>query len=464
MASPAAGAGAVAGTGAAAAAATPSPASAPAAAPLTRVALARLLALLAPESRAMSISVGTLLVTTGISLVFPAAIGHILDASLHAPGAGLAPGAVAGGLLALFALQSALIVLRGALLAVSGERMAARLRKELFRCVLSQEAAWFDAQRTGDIANRLSADAAVVQKALSTNVANGLRSAAMVLGGVGALFWLSPALALLSLCLIPPVALGGMAYGRYLQGQQAAVQAALGRSMQVADEAVGNLRTVRSFAAEGAAARAFGGAVDAAYAEARRIGLVAAGFDGAVHMAANLALVAVLAYGGQLVASGALSASDLTAFLMYSLYTGFNISNLSSVYTELKRAAGAAARIFDIIDRTPAMPLARSPAFWSGRPEAAAEEEAAAAAGAPVPSPDDDAALVVAGDASPLLRRAPAPLRGAALFAVSARSARRLPAVRGEVVFDRVSFAFPSRPGAPVLRDFSLRIPAGAAI
>jgi ABC-type multidrug transport system fused ATPase/permease subunit len=214
----------------------------------------RLADLVRPEWRAMSVSMATLAVTTGISLVFPAAIGQVLDASLLvdavAGGDGGArfggPTVVAGGLIALFAVQSALVVLRGALLSVSGERMAARLRKELFRAVLSQEVAWFDGQRAGDLTNRLSADAAVVQKALSTNIAYGLRSVGMVAGGTAALVAISPSLAALSLGLIPPVALGGMAYGRYLQTQQAAVQAALGRSMAVAEETVSNVRTVRA--------------------------------------------------------------------------------------------------------------------------------------------------------------------------------------------------------------------------
>ncbi len=91
--------------------------------------------------------------------------------------------------------------------------------------------------------------------------------------------------------------------------------------------------------------------VDDSYMKARRIGIVSAAFDGAIHMAANASVVAVLWYGGELVSSGALSPGDLTAFLMYSLTTGFNISNISSVYTELKRADGAASRIYDIVER-----------------------------------------------------------------------------------------------------------------
>ena len=56
---------------------------------------------------------------------------------------------------------------------------------------------------------------------------------------------------------------------------------------------------------------------------------------------------------------------------MYSLYMGINLSSLSSVYTELKRASGAAERVFEICDRVPPLPIAagevRDPAsVWVG--------------------------------------------------------------------------------------------------
>ena len=38
--------------------------------------------------------------------------------------------------------------------------------------------------------------------------------------------------------------------------------------------------------------------------------------------------MAVLWYGGNQISGGAMSAGDLTAFLMYSLYTGFNLVDL----------------------------------------------------------------------------------------------------------------------------------------
>lgn len=435
---------------------------------LTQVHLKRLMQLIKPEARPLAVSVATLGATTAISLLFPYAIGQILDVALR-PDALWSPASISVGLLGLFCVQSAMIVLRSSLLSISGERMSAAIRRDLFRSMLAQETAFFDKARTGDLINRLSADIVVLQKALTANVATGLRSAAMVAGGAVMLTVLSPKLALLSLALIPPVVIGGVSYGRYVAGQQKAVQASLGRTMEVAEEVLANLRTVRLFAGEARAAAGFSAAVNHSYALARRIGIVAGGFDGLVHMAANISLVAVLGYGGQLVASGAMSAGDLTAFLMYSLYSALNISALSSVYSDLKRAAGAASRIFDIMDRQPAMPLSADGGYWvaasgAGSGAIVASSTVPPPPPSPVPlSPDD--APAVPGDASSMLRRLHTPLHGAALAAVSGHGSTLRPwPIKGAVSFKGVSFAYPTRLDAPILKGFDLEVPAGASV
>ena len=65
------------------------------------------------------------------------------------------PSTISLGLLGAFGLQGVLIVMRSAMLTVAGERMAANMRKDLFRAILSQDIAWFDSHRTGELVNRL---------------------------------------------------------------------------------------------------------------------------------------------------------------------------------------------------------------------------------------------------------------------------------------------------------------------
>ena len=59
-----------------------------------------------------------------------------------------------------------------------------------------------------------------------------------------------------------------------------------------------------------------------------QVGVASGWFDGAVHLAANMSLLAVLGYGGSLVVASSLTAGELTSFLVYSLYVGINISQV----------------------------------------------------------------------------------------------------------------------------------------
>jgi ABC-type multidrug transport system fused ATPase/permease subunit len=165
-----------------------------------------------------------------------------------------------------------------------------------------------------------------------------------------------------------------------------------------------------------------------------------------------------------------MSAGDLTAFLMYSLYTGFNISGISGVYSELKRAAGAAGRIFEVTDRAPAMPLAGDPtAFWR---ETEAEKAGIAGSGftrrlevkvkpTSTNQPQPSAAALAAA--------VPQQSGGASQFTTNVSTVlnaplRRLEKLEGTVTFDNVSFSYPSRSDVPVLKGFSLTVPAGATL
>jgi ABC-type multidrug transport system fused ATPase/permease subunit len=401
----------------------------------------RLLQIVRLEVKTLSYAMGTLAITSGISLVFPAAIGHVLDISF-APSASISHEALSVGLFGLFMLQSSLIVVRSALLNIAGERLSAGIRRDLFKSILQQDIAWFDSQKSGDVVNRLSADTSLLQRALTFNLSNGLRSVFMVFGGVGMVITIDPILAVMSLCMGPPLAFFGMKYGRYVQGRQKAVQAALGDTMEIAQEVISSMRTVRSFAREKEEAMRFDAQIDESFIRAREIGIVSAGFDGAVHMASNFSFLAVLLYGGHQVSVGAVTPGDLTAFLMYSLYIGFNISNLSSVYTELKKATGAASRIYEVIDRPVAMPLSRdSPTdFWKDKNGVSPGASDASRTGG---------VLVNWHDENSTCRKS------------FLKDLKRPDSIKGDIEFSSVSFSYPTRKDVQILRDFSLKIAAG---
>lgn len=310
--------------------------------------------LIRPERRRLVAATAFLVLGSAMGLVYPQAIRVILDVALQR-GSESWVDAAALGMLAVFAVQGVAIGFRHVLFNVAGERVVARLRESLFRHLLQQEVALFDALRTGELASRLSQDVARLSGSIGQNLAGALGNALTTLGGLALLLHTSPALTVWMLAVVPPVAFGGMAYGRRMQRTSREVQDALARAQAVAEEALVGVRTVRSFVAEETEARRYAEALRHALDLARRGAVSMGSFMALGSFAGFAAAAAVLWRGGRMVVAGELSAGALMSFLVYTLLVAFSLGALSDAWAEFMRAAGAATRVFELLDRRPAM-------------------------------------------------------------------------------------------------------------
>ena len=361
----------------------------------------RVLQLARPERS--SIALGTVFLAVGsvAGLVLPRAIGYIVDQSMG-PGKSVAAlDRAAVWLLGLFAVQAVAVAARSALFTIAGERVVTRLRADLFARLMDQEIAFFDARKTGELTNRLASDTTVLQNTVSVNISMGLRFMASVVGGIGCLFYTSPVLTLVMLAVVPPVALGAVAYGRRVRKLSRDVQDTLAKSSEIAEESLAGIRTVRSFAAEPSEVARYTAAVTGSFNLARTRAIMASTFVGVASFSAYAAIAAVLWYGGHLVSSGKLSAGGLTSFLVYTLLVAVSLGGLTDLWADFMKASGAAERIFELIDRRPAIP----------------------------------------------------PTGG-----------RELAAIEGRVDFEGVTFSYPTRPDARVLNGIDLAVKPGEVV
>ena len=111
-----------------------------------------------PERRRLAGGIVLLAGSSSISVVFPKVMGHVMDSCLAAASDAWTPATAAGALLILFGAQSAMVATRGRILAVSAERVAARLRRETFASLLRHDMSFFDLGRSGELQSRLSSD------------------------------------------------------------------------------------------------------------------------------------------------------------------------------------------------------------------------------------------------------------------------------------------------------------------
>jgi len=323
--------------------------------------LRRLLSLARPEWKLLGAGVFFLTLGSAMALLYPQGMRVIIDGVLG--GGSRAQVDRAALFMVLVALLQAVAVsARFTLISLAGERAVTRIRERLFSSILDQEIGFFDQRRTGELTSRLASDTAVLQ------------SAAQIAGGIGFLLWTSPVLTGLMLAVVPPIALGGVLYGRRVRTLSRDVQDALASANEVAEEAIAGIRTVRSFAAEGAESARYSGRTRHAYGLAKKRVLAGASFMAAGSFAAYAAAAAVFWYGGRLVLRGQMTVGGLTTFLVYTLIVAFSLGALADLWADFMRSLGAAERIFELLDRTPEMAPSGGETLAHTRGEVALEE------------------------------------------------------------------------------------------
>jgi ATP-binding cassette, subfamily B, bacterial len=341
-------------------------------------------------------------VASAATLAVPLAIRRMIDYGFSADSAGL----INTYFLALITVAGVLALASGGrfyFVTTLGERVVADLRTDVFRHLCSLDAEFFDTARTGELLSRLTADTTQMKAAFGATAAVTLRNFFLFVGAIGLMVYTSPKLSAAVLIAIPVIVLPLVASGRLVRKRSRTAQDTLAEASAFASEHLVAVRAMQSFGAEAAASRHFGAAVEGAYAAARNAALSRAGLTITVIFLVFASIVGVLWFGAQDVLAGRMTGGLLSQFVLYAILAAGALSELSQVWGEIAAAAGAAGRIADILAVRPKI----------------------VAPAAPV-------ALPVPG--------------------------------RGEIVFENVTFAYPSRPQDQALHGLSFKIKPGEMV
>lgn len=321
--------------------------------------LKKLLALAHPERWRLSAAVGFLTISSVITMSAPFFLGKVIDVIYSNPTEDITSSltslcALLGG---VFLCGAAANFTRVYLMQTSGQRIVRQLRSSLFSSVLKQEVGFFDKTRTGELINRLSSDSVLLGRSVTENLSDGLRAVAQASVGVGMMFFVSPKLAAFVLSIVPPLAIVAVIYGKYLRKLSKLTQDSLADATQLAEERIGNIRTVRAFGKEMLEMMKYDGKVDYVLNLAGKEAIARAGFFGLTGLSGNLIVLAVLYKGGLLTGAANMTVGELSSFLMYAFWVGISIGGLSSFYSELMKGFGAGSRLWELLERKPQMPL-----------------------------------------------------------------------------------------------------------
>lgn len=294
---------------------------------------------------------------------------------------------------------------RGYFFAVAGSKLIQRIRLMCFEKVVNMEVEWFDEpeQSSGVIGARLSSDAATVRALVGDALGLLVQNIASAIAGLLIAFLASWQLALIVLVLIPLIGVNGYIQVKFMKGFSADAKMMYGEASQVANDAVGSIRTVASFCAEEKVMELYRKKCEGPMKTGIRQGLISGvGFGVSFFLLFSVYATSFYA-GARLVEAGKTTFSDVFRVFFALTMAAVGISQSSSFAPDSSKAKTAAASIFSIIDRKSKI------------------------------DPSDE-------------------------------SGETIDDVKGEIQLRHVSFKYPSRPDVQIFRDLSLTIHSGKTV
>ncbi|KAJ6805921.1 PGP1 isoform X1 [Iris pallida] len=283
----------------------------------------------------------------------------------------------------------------------TGERQTTRMRIRYLDSALAQDIQYFDTHvRTSDVIYAINTDAVLVQDAISEKLGNFIHYMATFVAGFVVGFTAVWQLALVTLAVVPLIALIGGIHTTTLANFSSSSQDSLSRATNIAEQALAQIRTVQAFVGESSTLKAYSSALRTAQRIGYRIGFAKGVGLGATYFTVFCCYALLLWYGGLLVRHNHTNGGLAIATMFAVMIGGISLGQSAPSVAAFAKARVAAAKIYRTIDHKPGIDR-------------------------------------------------------------NSESGVELGSVTGHVEVRDVEFAYPSRPDTPVLRGFSLNVAAG---
>uniref|UniRef100_A0A0R3RH81 ABC transporter n=1 Tax=Elaeophora elaphi TaxID=1147741 RepID=A0A0R3RH81_9BILA len=244
-------------------------------------------------------------------------------------------------LFGLFCVVAASYGIRHYCMHTAGQLIINNLRQAVFKSVIHQDMNFFSRNKVGEIVSRLSTDALIVGQSVSSNLTVGARAFMSFFGSAVIMMYTSPELSEVVTCLTAAIITSGYCFGNLQRKYTLQMQEVVAASNEVATEKFSNIITVRTLVSELKECETYKKRIHQLWHE----------------IAVLASLYTIVYYGGQLMNIGTLTYGDLLAFIWYASLCALSLPGMVNFYTELMKGLGASARLFELRNRIPEVPV-----------------------------------------------------------------------------------------------------------
>lgn len=256
----------------------------------------------------------------------------------------------AGLMLAFYIVSAVLSYVLSILMLHIAQRLAGRLRKDLFDRLLSLPVGYFDQNQAGDIISRVSYDIDVIATSVSNDFVQVAASVVTVVGSFVMMVVISPKLVLVMFFMIPL----SVFYTRYMAKKTRPLfrkrSAKAGELNGMVEELITGQKTIQAYAREKVMTERFDMKNEEAvraYYDADYYGSI---IGPTVNFLNNCSLTVVTVAGAVLYLLKQLLLGDISSFVLYSRKLLGPFNELANIISEIQSALSAAERVFRVIE------------------------------------------------------------------------------------------------------------------
>ena len=315
--------------------------------------ISRLLAYIKPYRTRFIAGLVFLFLSSLVGLAFPAFIGGLIDTAKGAHTNPWLPGTIKGILQLAFGVlfvQAFVSFFRILWFVNVAERSLADIRRDTYFKLITLPMNFFSNRRVGELNSRISADLSQIQDTLTTTIAEMIRQFVLLIGGIAAMAIISVKLAIALLVLLPPLIVFAIFFGKFIRKLSRQAQDKLAESNTIVEETLQGIANVKAFVNEAFEAGRYGKNIrdvaDIAIKGAKYRGI----FVSFIVFCLFGAVVAIVGYGCILVSHHELEVGELFTFALYATFVGSAMGSFPDLYANVQKAVGASERVLEILD------------------------------------------------------------------------------------------------------------------
>lgn len=298
-----------------------------------------------------------LLFSTTATLAFPRILGNLMDAVKSSSDKEVT--FFIQLIIGLFFVIGISAFLRIYLFGVVAHKSLALLKTKTYEHLISSPMSFFSQKRVGELSSRISSDISLLQETFTITLAELIRQLITIPVGLFFLFYISSRLTVFIIAVIPIIALIGVFFGKFIKKLSVAAQDDITESNKVVDETLHGIANVKAYANEFFEIirykSSINQSVETSIKRAKWRGL----FIGLIMFVAGSALMAIVWYGLHMVQlneadpTKGITIGELLQFALYASFIGVSFGGTADLFSQLQKSIGATESLMDILEEKP---------------------------------------------------------------------------------------------------------------